>query len=963
MAIRIPWDEHEEAILLQALINVLNHTIERKRAISDVSKQLRELAAARGIAIDEKFRNENGITLQMSKLEYVFTDGVSGLRVETGWYFDIVKIYKESPLKYRELLEEIMDMSVPDKAENMSFSVWIKKNNPTQADDILSSLNVMSILLRKNRTIQPSILQITDIEEIESLIGRIRSNKGINIHSEKKRNAYITALSAYKDYLQYLENGNTENKYDSTVEESRGQTLGIKDGSSNETDTGLMEVSFAEERSYSYTRPSDLEYSGTHYSVRNWTQAYVQLVKCLFEDYPDKIASLKGKSIRGRGRIDVADTSGSDAMLDPREIAEDLYLETNESADAIVEKNGMLLKLCAVDFDDVKITYASTQGGKRKTESAPTETKQKESKERKIDGLSFYDWLVQTQGMAEDTGRSYDSAINTADTFARENNIGHGMIRGTMDFIIVSETADALFQTVEFIELNQRQHNRFRAALRKYLQYIRGDSAIVDKRPSVATKENFENVDFTPYREILLEKFPKGFRIESRLDMGRFRAFWKDMHRLELAEDDEAVRKRIAHITVRCQDFVYLPEMMMAEHTAQRLLAYITECFKAGKMAVYFDALYKEFQLEFIGRRINNPEMLKSYLAYMNDGRYYISKNYLIADAHAEVNPTDEVRDYLITEGIPVTVEDLKEALSHINEAAVFGAVAGHNSAEFVRNQKGEYFHADIVHFTKQEIDTIAELIQSAIDDKEYMGGKELTDAVIVKLPAIMERYPFLTWLGLRGVIAYKLQDVFSFRGKIISAYGQDLSMSDVFAHFAATRDHFTLEKLNSLKRDLDTPIYFDSVYANSLRINKDEFVSRDQVSFDTEATDAAISRFCTGDYIALKEISFFGSFPDAGFPWNGFLLEHYVADFSKKFKLLHIGFTAGTPVGAIVKRSSRFDDFDELVSAELAVSKIPLNRENALQYLVDIGLLARRNYRGIEQTLSRAKLQRSKKG
>jgi hypothetical protein len=204
---------------------------------------------------------------------------------------------------------------------------------------------------------------------------------------------------------------------------------------------------------------------------------------------------------------------------------------------------------------------------------------------------------------------------------------------------------------------------------------------------------------------------------------------------------------------------------------------------------------------------------------------------------------------------------------------------------------------------------------------------------------------------------------MFSFKGKIISPYGQDLSMTEVFAHFASTRDYFTLEQLNSLKRDLDTPIYFDSVYANSLRINADEFVSRDQAAFDIEATDAAISRFCTGDYIALREISFFGSFPNAGFPWNVFLLEHYVAEFSKDFKLLHRGFTAGKPVGAIVRRSSRYNDFDELLSAELAVSGIPLDRENALQYLVDNGLLARKDYGKIEQVLSTAKQQRLTKG
>ena len=489
-----------------------------------------------------------------------------------------------------------------------------------------------------------------------------------------------------------------------------------------------------------------------------------------------------------------------------------------------------------------------------------------------------------------------------------------------------------------------------------------------DSRPKKSTECNnisisLANIDTKPFSNVLLKYLPKGFRIASKLDMKRFRTFWKKEYNTDLTENDETIRKLITCITIRYKDFVYLPKMMASDEATQKLLSYVDECFSEGKNVIYFGALYKNFQNELYGKNINNAEMLKNYLDFINDGKFYVNKNYLATDDSVGANPIDEVRDYLVTAAVPVTIDDLKRALSYIDEDSVFWAVAGNNSDEFIRNQKGEYFHADIIKFSQHETDTITDLIQNAIDDKGYMGGKELTDAVVSKLLAVMERYPFLNWLGLRDVIAYKLKNVFSFHGKIISAYGQDLSMSDVFAHFAATRDHFTLEQLNSLKRDLDTSIYFDDVYANSLRINKNEFVSRDQASFDIDATDTAISRFCTGEYIALKEISFFGSFPDAGFPWNGFLLEHYVADFSKKFKLLHIGFTAGTPVGAVVKRSSSIADFDELISNELAVSNIPLNRDSALQYLVEIGLLAKRKYRGIEQALSRAKLLRSKKG
>lgn len=793
-----------------------------------------------------------------------------------------------------------MEGSSLSKNEKRSFFDWLKNISPKQTREIIASLIVLSNQKHSN------IFKIKNIKEIESLISWVSSKQG-------RKNRYIMALNEYKDYLRYLHNENNEE------ENNKGKADDADKKQFAENVTAFLND----------------------------------------DENVDQVVPSQDKSIHRREKSNMEDTSDLDAMISPQEITEDFYRETYENTNDIGEKSSILQNHSHADYNNIKKSYTSMRNRKSTTVSFNTEEGRQEINEHyQRSGLPFNEWLRQVQGMADGTVRSYDSAINTADTYAREHNIGHGTLRGAMDYTIVSETAEALFQSTEFIELNKRQHNRFHAALQKYLEYIRSGSVIIEKQ-----LKSFAKVDFTPYREILLKKFPRGFRIDSRLDMGRLRIFWKELYGSELLEDDETIRKRIAHITIRCQDFVYLPEMMASEETKKEIFAYIDECFKNGKTAVYFDALYKEFLLEFSSKRINNPGMLKSYIAFVNGDKYYIHKNYLTTENNAEVNPTDEVRDYMISVGVPIKMNDLKEALSHIDENMVFQIVAGRDSAEFVRNKKGEYFHADIIHFTQQEIDTIIEMIQHSIDDKGYMGGKELTNTIEVKIPAIIERYPFLSWLGLRDVIAYKLQDVFSFKGKIISAYGQDLSMSDIFAYFAEHHKHFTLEQLNSLKKDLDTPIYFDDVYENSLRINKDDFVSRDRASFDIEATDEAISRFCTGDYIPLQMISFFGSFPDANFPWNGFLLEHYVAKFSKKFKLLHIGFNASRPVGAIVKRNSCYNDFDEVIVMELATSQIPLDRENALQYLVDSGLLARKKYKGIEQALLRAKIQRSRKG
>ena len=238
-----------------------------------------------------------------------------------------------------------------------------------------------------------------------------------------------------------------------------------------------------------------------------------------------------------------------------------------------------------------------------------------------------------------------------------------------------------------------------------------------------------------------------------------------------------------------------------------------------------------------------------------------------------------------------------------------------------------------------------------------------MIDIIKKKYPYIIEQNTLISDKGLRDAIGFKLRSRFSFKGNIISSKGQALSMMEVFADFCKHKDSFTLDELKILKQELDTVIYFEAVYDNSLRINKNEFVTKFHASFNLAKTDEAIDRFCIGDYIAIGEIKQFGLFPDAGFNWNSFLLEHYVAKYSPNYKLVHSSYNEGVCVGAIVKKISDIDTLDELVIDVLAKNGLPLQKETALQYLCDKGYLARRSYSGIEQLLIKAKELRNQKG
>lgn len=399
---------------------------------------------------------------------------------------------------------------------------------------------------------------------------------------------------------------------------------------------------------------------------------------------------------------------------------------------------------------------------------------------------------------------------------------------------------------------------------------------------------------------------------------------------------------------------------MLSEELKDELLNYIESAFADGKAAIYYQAIFAEFSDAFLDYHIHNADMLKSYLSFIGDGRFFINRSFISKTPDVSMDPLSEVRSCLQDYGRPVTYDELFTALPHLPQNKIKSILA--SNIEFVNNGRSEYFHESIVHLSDEELAGIAEIIQRTIDEKDFIGGNELYDAIHAKYPYIIEENRALSMYGFRDALKAKLGDRFSFKGNIISRSGQELSMADVFAKYARSHDAFTLSELQSLANSLATPIYFEEIYENSLRISRDQFVAKTAAQFPIEAIDAALDRICTGKYISLLEVTNFGAFPYAGFPWNSFLLEHYVAGYSQKYMLLHSSFNRTECAGAIVKRSAGIDNFDDLIVDLLANNQIEMEKASVLQFLSDKGYLARRRYSEIESLIIKANAQRQRK-
>lgn len=751
-------------------------------------------------------------------------------------------------------------------------------------------------------------------------------------------------------------------RYQQLLKEAKGMASAKIDMDQSDAATT---VSFRHINSMAFSKPVSLSYFGEVKPESSWKGLYVDACKSLLDDYPDIFTRLKAESLHGSGKTWLVDAENLHLLAAPKQLEEGLFVETNRNAFDLVKNLKWLLDECSVDYENVVITYTNKDGKKEASVPAPVTTSAFQKKQYyRQDKEDFYRWLQNDQHMAEGTCRSYVSAIRSAEHFAEEHGLASRKLY-TCDPTVAKATADELFSNAEFIQYNNDQHNRFRAAITKLLAFYGSNWSPVEastprtfERSPLQTKET--SIDVAPCKAILVEYFPKGYRLESALDMKRMRRYYEELTGKALDLNQAILETAIRNCGIVYDGRLYMPQNMLSDEMRDQILFFIERCFDEGRSAVYYEAVFREFSEKLLDHNIFNADMLKAYLTYYVSDQYYMGRSYLAKEYRDDVDPIDEVRQCLKQYDFPVQVDELCDSLSHITEERI-RFILGSNG-EFVRNSKGEYFHADSLELTKEELENIAAIIDSTIEEHEFISGNELYDAIQTKYPYTFEKNAVFSVIGWRDALKYKFGDRFSFVGNIVSRAGTSLSMSDVFAEYGKGRQRFSIDELEQFAESIGTTIYFDSLYTNAIRISHEWFTSKGGAKFSVKETDAVLDRFCDGDYIPLQDVKEFALFPESSFPWTEYLLEQYVAFYSEKFYLMHGNYNKNCAVGAIVRKTCRFDSFDDLVTDILAHNDVSLQKKKVLDYLAENGYIARRSYTNIETIMINARAMRNQK-
>jgi hypothetical protein len=979
MATRIPWDIYEAALLLDTCIKVINNEISHKTAVSDLSKCLRYKAENQGMVIDSVFRNENGINLRLAEMEYLVSNKKQGLKREAcKLYREIYEIYKSDRNEYEIILSKAKDMVKPEKNLEKDFYDWLSKKVPSSyfpdyelsyhdIEDFCLSRNILkdqlfcttdlTILEKvkhtilknsmfrfkyKNKTTKMSICinyYITYIkeysdtqtetssspvekivasqqpnlkkEEVKSssktyfdLIEKLVAENDIDYIDKRSKNGCIWLIDSkktrkfIKEYsselnvvfrFQHIGSPSTQNKpawWATKIIKDKSQNinavinktkvdlptennLSVEDSSNRNSmlininyKTAHTEViyDFNAEENLAFTKPISFSYFDKIFKdMKSWTNLYVNVVKCLYDDYPRILNNHLNKSITGdNNRIDFGDLLNVSIMKSPKMISKNFYLETNLSASNIVSKIRQLLGICNVDYDNLEIKYC-----------------------------------------------------------------------------VKSEYANA--NSAKNSENIKKEIN----------------SEIKPKNTKMQIK----------IKQILENHFKYGFRIDSRIDFKRFNGYYLAQYGEENNLSQQELMESLYPICIESNGFLYLTDTLLSKENEKQIVAYINKTFSEGIKSIYYSSIMKRFEDVLIDEHISNESILSSYLKSILKNGFYFYDKYFSKTFATKNDYNDYVEDlekFLLYENFPVSQETIFAKFHYLPEEKIIESIR--KSSKIVNNSKKEYFNADIIDLSEDEIQRISYLIKSYIDNYEFMTAKELRKLIHRNMPDVLERYSFISELGFRSAIASKLGNLYYFKANIISAKNSRVDTRQVYSTFSRNHHKFTIYDLNDLKEQIGTNIYFQDIYENAMRISWDTFVAKSQANFNIEQTDKALSRFFSGNFLSLSDVMNFGTFPYCGFTWNVYLLEYYVWAYSKKFTLMHTRFGLNYS-GAIIRSSVKYANYEECLTNIVADNLMLNTEQEALDYLVEKKYINSRKLKSINTVLQNAKAIRIKRG
>lgn len=452
--------------------------------------------------------------------------------------------------------------------------------------------------------------------------------------------------------------------------------------------------------------------------------------------------------------------------------------------------------------------------------------------------------------------------------------------------------------------------------------------------------------------DVLSSRFANGFRLNSPIELARFRLFVEKDAGEELTLSDEELRSSIAASGMAFGGKVYA----VSTQAKERIRRLAEDYFTDGAQAIFFAEFYTKNESWLFEASVVSEDMLIEILRKLFPKLLFTQTYFgytgasIVAALESEILRVwgdDVLRTYcqLVERLCYIPLERIKSVLSQ--------------NSDFIWNSMETFAHVSKIEITAEERHLIREAVSRECNSRGYASIADLP------LSEIDERNYTISLTALHNAV-YRicLSDKFDIKGKIVTRKGDTLDALTIMKNYCLTIDKCSLDNLLSYEKELTGEInrWIPMEAGNTVlvRIDKDHYVADKLVHFDVEAVDAAIELFIEGDYLPLISFTTFGAFPHCGQTWNLFLLESYCRRFSRKFRFDTPSINSRN-AGAVIRKTCGMD-YTEIMTDAVANADVPLKDTAVGKFLYENGYTGRSTAAKVNEIISNAKTMQIKK-
>lgn len=449
-------------------------------------------------------------------------------------------------------------------------------------------------------------------------------------------------------------------------------------------------------------------------------------------------------------------------------------------------------------------------------------------------------------------------------------------------------------------------------------------------------------------KNIIIANFQGGFRLKASIDFERFKNYYFNTYKEEFKKNNlwlDALLKEEG-VLVENKAFIF------NDKTVETVHKYLIE---TNSLCISSKIFFEAYSKELYSMGLFTIEILK---AFINKKFKKISFKYNYISLADNVNPEVLIRK-LFNEKAIWSVDEIAVKLPWLNKQTIKSSI---NNEMYFSTGSAKYTHLDNIDLPDSEGEKICSFINYKLKEKDYVGANELDLSLFNNLNSHL---PFTT---IRDAVFIKfLKNKFNKSGQIITSLDKKLRVQDVLMQYCSNMEKISFDELKLLEESLDSKgrghlECLIAAHKVMIRVSFGLFIKRDMLVFDVDRIDEILEFYCIDDFIPLQAIKDFSLFPVLSYPWNLFLLESYLRNFSKIFSY-DVRAVNSAHIGVIVRKSFDYNDYSEILANVVAKSQFSLNNKVEIgEYLFNKGYIGWRNLNKDEKDIfGQAKLIRER--